>query len=248
MQVQQALSAATIVAVWEHGRDKHPVDRALLMLAQAHPSMSPSALSTLTVGQRNRLLLDLRSKTLGPLANCFVKCVECDAPLEFTLDVTTLYTPDQDETPPSRSTLTIDDFLVSFRLPTSLDLVAIVGHTNAAEGRYRLIERCVLQAERGGKAIAAARLPETVMAALAGAMLECDEQAEIEIELGCGECDHSWSTLFDIGSFFWTELEAQAKRLLRDVDLLARAYGWHEAEILALSPVRRQFYLELVQR
>jgi hypothetical protein len=34
---------------------------------------------------------------------------------------------------------------------------------------------------------------------------------------------------------------------LRDVHELASAYGWRESEILALSPQRRQAYLELVR-
>jgi len=46
--------------------------------------------------------------------------------------------------------------------------------------------------------------------------------------------------------FFWAELAAEAKRLLREVDALARAYGWREADILALSSQRRHAYLELV--
>jgi hypothetical protein len=247
MQAQRALSAADIVAAWEYGRDKHPVDRALLLLSLVCPSMLPSTLSNLTVGQRNMLLIDSRQKTLGALASCFVKCPQCEASLEFTLDIAMLYEPEKD-VEPATHTVIVDNFSVLFRLPTSLDLAAIVGNTDVAESRHVLIERCVLQAERDGQAITAAHLPETVIIALAKAMLEHDPHAEIEITLSCSECGHSWATVFDIVSFFWTELEAQAKRLLRDVDTLACAYGWRETDILALSTVRRQFYLELVHR
>jgi len=38
-----------------------------------------------------------------------------------------------------------------------------------------------------------------------------------------------------------------AQRILADVNVLARAYGWSEREILSLSPTRRRHYLELVQ-
>jgi hypothetical protein len=64
--------------------------------------------------------------------------------------------------------------------------------------------------------------------------------------LHCPLCSHSWQALFDIASFFWTEISAHARRLLREVDALARAYGWSEAEILGLSASRRQAYLELI--
>ena len=90
MQVQRALSAADIVTAWEYGRDKHPVDRALLLLSLVCPSVAPSTLSNLTVGQRNTLLIELRQRTLGTLANCFVKCPQCESALEFTLDVALL--------------------------------------------------------------------------------------------------------------------------------------------------------------
>ena len=53
--------------------------------------------------------------------------------------------------------------------------------------------------------------------------------------------------MFDIVSFFWAEIDAWARRVLREVNVLARAYGWRESDILALSPVRRQIYLSMVQ-
>ena len=43
----------------------------------------------------------------------------------------------------------------------------------------------------------------------------------------------------------WSELEACARRLLHDVDVLARAYGWTETEVLALGAAPGA-YLELV--
>lgn len=246
----RALTANDIVTAWEYGRDKHPVDRALLFLTLACSETPPAALRRLTVGQRNLLLLDLRSKTLGPLAQCLVKCSQCDAALEFTIDTTTLYSVDQDTSSvaPLASTyiLQADAFQVSFLLPTSLDLAAIVGYEDVITARHMLIEHCVVQAEQDGYAVNATDLPETVIASLAKAMLERDPQAEIEMTLSCSECGYSWNTLFDIVSFFWTEIETHAKRLLHDIDALARAYGWREADILALSEARRQFYLELV--
>jgi hypothetical protein len=47
-------------------------------------------------------------------------------------------------------------------------------------------------------------------------------------------------------SFFWMEVESWAYRILRQVHALASAYGWSEGDILAMSPWRRQFYLEMV--
>jgi hypothetical protein len=74
-----------------------------------------------------------------------------------------------------------------------------------------------------------------------------DPVARIELALTCPSCDQVWSSLFDIASFLWTEVDAWARRTLRDVHTLARAYGWRESEVLALGPRRRQAYLELVR-
>lgn len=242
----QALSAEHILRAWEEGRARHSVDKALLLLALACPDYSTTTLSSLTVGQRNMLLLDLRQKTLGTQANCFAQCPQCEASLKFTIDLETFYADTLDTTTVSLNTLNIDDYQVSFRLPTSIDLAALVGCRDAEQGSQILITRCVVQSERAGYTLAGAELPTQVVAALAQAMLDLEPQAEMEIQLECAECEHDWMALFDIVSFFWTELEVQAKRILREVSLLAHAYGWSETEILALSTVRRQFYLEQI--
>jgi hypothetical protein len=64
--------------------------------------------------------------------------------------------------------------------------------------------------------------------------------------LTCPQCAHQWQAPLDIVSFLWSEVHAWAIRLLREIHELASAYGWSEAEILALSPWRRRAYLELV--
>jgi hypothetical protein len=52
----------------------------------------------------------------------------------------------------------------------------------------------------------------------------------------------------DIASYLWSEIHAWAGRMLRDVHALAAAYGWREADILAMSPWRRQAYLEMIRQ
>jgi len=66
------------------------------------------------------------------------------------------------------------------------------------------------------------------------------------LELSCPVCRQNWRLSFDIGAFLWAEINSLAKRLLREVHTLARAYGWREADILSMSATRRQAYIELV--
>jgi hypothetical protein len=85
------------------------------------------------------------------------------------------------------------------------------------------------------------------VAAVAEAMGRADPQAAAEIALTCPACAHRWTVAFDAGAFLWAEIQAWAQQILRDVHTLAAAYGWNEAEILALPPARRRAYLDLVQ-
>jgi hypothetical protein len=77
-------------------------------------------------------------------------------------------------------------------------------------------------------------------------MVQADPQADVQLALTCPACGHQWEATFDIASFFWSEIDSWAHRILREVHTLASAYGWREADILAMSPQRRQLYLEMV--
>jgi hypothetical protein len=77
-------------------------------------------------------------------------------------------------------------------------------------------------------------------------MEEADPLAAIQLALSCPECGYQWQATFDIESFFWSEINAWANRTLHEVHALASRYGWCERDILAMSPWRRQAYLNMV--
>jgi hypothetical protein len=239
----RALSAHDIVQLWEWGQDKHPVDRALALLALASPELAPEQVQSLTIGQRNSRLLALREKTLGPALRGLAKCAQCGTSLEFSVDVGAIRLPEPEA---QVYELQVDGLAMRFRPLDSLDLATIVGLADVVAARLRLIERCLLEATRDGQPLAAAELPDSALATLVDALTECDPQAETRFQLTCAACGHRWSALFDVVSFFWTELGARSERLLGQVHALARAYGWREADILAMGETRRQFYLGLV--
>ena len=78
------------------------------------------------------------------------------------------------------------------------------------------------------------------------ALAQADPMADLRLGLTCVACGHAWQSPFDTASFLWTELDAWAARILREVHTLASAYGWTERDILSLSPGRRAQYLEMV--
>ena len=76
-------------------------------------------------------------------------------------------------------------------------------------------------------------------------MSEADPLAEVLVDVVCPGCETEFVADLDVGAFVWAEVHARARRLLHEVDVLARAYGWTEAEVLALGDQRREEYLTL---
>jgi hypothetical protein len=239
------LSTYELLEVWELGEDQHPLDRALILLFAACPELTWDDLAELSVGQRDALLLTLREQTSGPRLNGFAECPRCAEQLEFDAAVADLRVAEPAAGEQARE-LDADGLKLEFRLPDSRDLAAVLDCEDPAAARDLLARRCVLQVSRDGATEPIGELPSEVFAKLARRMAECDPQAEVLLDLRCPACDHRWQAPFDIATFLWAELAAQAKRLLREVYTLARAYGWREADILGMSPRRRGFYLEMV--
>jgi hypothetical protein len=253
----QALSAAEILRVWEHGAYRRPAERALALLAAACPERAYDSLLELTVGERDALLLAARERTFGDDLAALARCPACGETLEFSTRAAELLVgpavDDAGEPAPRAYRVTLPPAgqpdpatSVVYRLPTAGDLIALQDVPDVAATRRALADRCILEATWGGVEATADDLPDALLAALADEMSARDPQAETVLELTCPACGGKWQALFDIAAFFWAELAAEAKRLLREVDALARAYGWREADILALSPRRRHAYLELV--
>ncbi len=238
----RALTAHEIVRVWQWGQDKHPVDRALMLLSLVQPELSAGQVAALSVGQRNSRLLAVRERTLGGQLDGFAHCPQCGGQLEFGVETEAIRRP---EPSVQEFGLTSGEYTLHCRLPNSNDLAALVMAEDTGVARRRLIERCVQSAECSGASVLVEALPETLLVELANAVREHDPQADMRFLLDCPACGHEWSVSFDVAAFFWTELGDRAKRLMIDVHTLARAYGWREAEILTMSAASRQFYLDL---
>ena len=242
----RSLSALDIVQVWEWGQGKHLLEKALLMLAPAFPRMSRDELAMFSIGERNTYLFNLREQTLGPKLDAFTKCPQCSDSLEFSINMREIRRANPNGWKKKEYTLMMDGIEIRFRLLNSLDLAFIARYGDPAAARQFLIRRCILESRLNGKEIPAGELPENVVSNLATSMTDNDPQAEIQFNLTCPSCNHNWMILFDIASFFWTELSSMAKRLLHDVHILARTYGWREKDILSMNANRRKIYLDMV--
>lgn len=239
----RVLSAQEIVSVWEWGRDREASEQALGFLAVAYPGASLEELANLTIGRRDARLLAMRERTLGPLLQGSAECPNCAERLEYTLNSEDLRVGEGD--PGNEHELESDAYQVRFRMPNSHDLFSASRCADTSEARLDLLRHCVVEARHKDKLVDPTALPESVTTQLAGQMEDLDPQAEILLGLACTGCDYRWTIVLDIASFFFTEISVLAKRLALEVHTLARAYGWSEADILAMSPARRSLYLEM---
>jgi hypothetical protein len=240
------LTATDVLRIWEMAERQGPVNQALTILAAACSELTTEQLADLSLGQRDRRLFTLRQWLFGSELDGFVECPECRERLEFTLGVAEICGAGPADAASEEQALSAGGFDLRFRPPNSRDLLAASACPGPLQARQLLVERCLQQACREGTAITGAELPEAVMAQLAARLAECDPLQEVLLDVECPACAHRWQPLFDIVTFFWAELAAQAKRLLREVHTLARAYGWREADILTMSARRRQSYLDMV--
>jgi len=241
----RALSSQGLLAVWERGAASTPPERALAFLAAALPSRPREELAGLTAGERDAVLLALRERTLGPDLRGRTECPVCGSRLEFVLPIADVYVADRAPAPESLH-FEQDGYLLHLRLPTARDLSAAGAQKSVEAARALLLSRALLAATRDGQPVAARDLPEEIVAALGERLSEADPQAEVELRLSCARCGHGWSAYLDIGQFFWAETTAIAERLLGEVHALAGAYGWREADILAMSAARRHAYIERI--
>ena len=244
----QGLSAAKLMSAWEVGLNQHPLQRAVTLLAAAEPDLPREELYKLSVGERDARLLTLREHTFGPQLNSLTTCPGCNERLELTLDVSDIRAraPSSADEPGRALSVCVADYEVHFRLPNSLDLLAIAGSEDTSQSRQLLFQRCVVTARHKEADCSADLLPPDVMDEIVVRMAQTDPQADVHLAFCCPRCSHEWQGVFDIVSFFWSEIAAWALRILKEVHTLARAYGWREADILAMSPWRRQCYLELL--
>ncbi len=251
-------STAALLDAWEHGRDASPGERGVILLGVAHPEAPLSALSDWPVGRRDAALLAFSERLFGPRLPAQAHCPRCAALLELEVDVARLaaVVPRELADP---FVFRSAGFRVTYRLPNAGDLAALGRRTtdrdDAAPTNRWLLDRCIVAVEHGEATDDAepdAQAPAEIAAALESELTEtiaaADPLAEIALELACPDCAAAWSAPFDIVRFLWSEVDAWAARILDEVHILASHYGWSEADILALSPQRRQNYRDLIGR
>ncbi|MDF3308910.1 hypothetical protein P3H15_28245 [Rhodococcus sp. T2V] len=229
----KSLSAHDLLIAWEHGWNRHPVDRAQLLRTLSAPSADPVAIAGEPLGARNAALLEVRAATFGGRLRARIDCPQCSAPLELELDTTTLL----DACQKPRELVEVQG--LRFRPPCNRDLACIAGELDAETATRQLLTLCAIDKPEDLDL-------DALLSEVESALESADPWSDLSLAVHCDACERRWSEPLDVPALLWDEVQHRARALLDEVHLLAQAYGWTEGMILDLSDRRRAAYLQRV--
>lgn len=237
------LEAETLLTLWECGQRAPAGARGEALLRASFVG----AATVLTVGERNARLIELHARLFGRVIELLSRCPACGTAVQFSSDCETLAAqarPALADSSPHR--LEASGYQIEFRLPDSADVAGASSAEDEEDFARRLLDRCVLACTHEGNHVPVRQLPMAALDALSRHMELLDPGASVSFALDCPQCAMRWQAPLDLGQMVWQKVRAAAERLLLDVDVLARAYGWTEREVLSLNPLRRAAYLQMV--
>lgn len=230
------IEALDLLTLWERGASRHPLDRGALLYARACPGTPSEAIADLPLGEINARLLELRADWFGDRIEAHVDCEHCGERLGLAVDIRDLLRSSSGGGP--------REVAVGgqrFRPPTLRDLASVARERDTATAAQRLLERCQIDT-----ATDSVVMDLDAMRTIEDALEAADPQADMAFEVRCEACGRTGTAQLDPGELLWDEIAVHARSLLADVHQLASAYGWSEADILALAPERRAAYLAMV--
>jgi hypothetical protein len=231
----QALTPAKLLALWEAGKPLDPLDRGVLAAHATTPGSENHA--DWPIGRRNRALAQLHCAAFGGVLRGWTRCGGCGEQLEFAFDSHSVA--DAKAEPEEQGLVNWGTW--RFRLPTSRDLAAAAQEQSEPLATRRLMSACLVGGEPAREAWS-----EDDVKAIEERLAAADPLAELRLHFDCPACSASFDESLDLCRFVWAAIDSRAKRILREVHVLASAYGWSEGQILALSPSRRSAYLQMV--
>jgi hypothetical protein len=236
-----------VLELWERGAGLDPLDRAVVLAAAVPPVHPPEEVGTWPLGVRDARIVELQRTLGGSDLEVVTTCLACGEDLEFVVELATLLATADAARPPEP--VHVDGWEVTWRPLSTTDLRAASRVGDAATADAVLVDRCILRAapssSTGPTPADDAAPSDDVRAAVVAAMAASDPLAEVLVDLVCPGCDGAVVADVVVADLVWAEVASRATRLLEEVAALARAYGWTEPEVLALSDRRREAYLRL---
>jgi hypothetical protein len=223
-------TAAELLTIWDDFPTESSHVRLEQLLAHALPD---EAIDADTLGTRNQRLIVLHEALIGGRIEAIATCSTCGMANEFDVPTNAIAAapaPDRD----ARAAIEWDGSHVTARLPTMADIASVCG-IQAEAARAALIARC-----------AGEELPDEAAELLGAAFETLDPAAAVRLSTTCAGCERPLNIDVDVAAFVEKAIERRIAVHFAEIDMIARAYGWSEAEILALSSARRARYAAMV--
>ncbi|MFE9959728.1 hypothetical protein [Micromonospora sp. NPDC005299] len=222
-----------LLAVWEAAAAAPPAARGPVLLHAAGLLPDLDAALDLPVGTVAALAARLSVDSFGDPVDAVLTC-GCGQVLDVALPL------DPVAGLPAGETGAVAGGTLRVRAPTARDLLA-AGRSDDPVGT--LLARCVRDA--ADRPVAAGELTVDQRRAVDAAAEELAGAAAVVLRTRCPGCGDTVVTALDVAELLWERVAGRAPAVLAEVATLAAAYGWAEADILALPAGRRRAYLAL---
>lgn len=202
-------------------------------------NVRPGKAKELPTAERDRLLAEIYSRTYGKTVESTVTCRKCQALFDVRFVLGALLDHLSRNVKHAHAQQGHDGVFTlpegtCFRLPTGEDECAVL-EMEPDRAFSVLLRRCVINRQ----------IPDDPDA-IERAMEEAAPLLDLDMDTRCPECGERQTVHFDIQHFLLTALGRGKKLLAREVDRLARTYGWSLSEILSLPRNVRLMYVDLV--
>ncbi|MEO3891429.1 hypothetical protein [Nonomuraea sp. B5E05] len=224
---------ARLLEAWEHAAPAPPVTRGPVLLHSVGLLPDLGTALEMPVGLVAALAARLYADAFGGVADVMMTCV-CGELLEAALPLEPIT-----ELPAGECAEACGGTL-RVRPPSARDLLVAA---QADDALATLLTRCVRDA--AGGPISPAQLTAEQLRAVDAVAEELAGAAAVMLRARCPACENIVAVSLDVAELLWERVAARAPALLTEVATLAAAFGWAEAEILALPAGRRRAYLAL---
>jgi hypothetical protein len=241
-----ALVGEQLLTAWDRGFHESDLSRALTLLTVSSAQRSREDAAALSLAERDLELWRLRQMTFGDSLRATLPCSGCAAQMEFSLQLSTVIKSLQQPNFSLPAVRQMQGWQVTVAPATTLDLEAALQLPDQSSSTQALLERCTSMRDPTGSEARWNDVPAALRDCAVAVFEEIHEDAEFICAVTCPQCGAVEMADLDIGRSLWLEVRNAAMHLLREIHELARAYGWSESAIIAMSPRRRHDYLALV--
>jgi hypothetical protein len=217
------------------------------LIVEMPGSLQRNDLVRLTACDRDRVLAVIYSRIYGSRVDSSATCVACGEIFDLHFDLAdlmdTLLSSTETEltqTQTDRSYLLPEG--IRFRLPTAEDELSVIGMSQE-DAEKLLLQRCMLTHEIQDMEKDA----EGFLTKIQSEMAALAPLVDTELDAKCPECSHTQQIHFDLQHFLLQALCNERDQLMRDLHILASAYGWGLNEITGLARSQRKSLVAMVE-